>query len=65
MDRLKMVLKGLECCGEHNCEDCPFDGCTGDRCIHRLTREAHELLERANQIIEDEVMIPDYMRYVH
>ena len=45
MDRLEMVLKGLECCGVHDCENCPFDGCVGDRCIHRLTSEALELLK--------------------
>ena len=65
MDRLEMVLTGLECCGKHDCANCPFDGCVGDRCVHRLTSEAHELLERANRIIQDEIEVPYYMKYVH
>lgn len=65
MDRLEMVLKGLKCCGEHDCANCPFDGCVGDRCVHRLTSEAHELLVRADEIIKAEVGIPDYMKYVN
>ena len=65
MDRLEMVLNGLKCCGEHNCAGCPFDGCVGDRCVHRLTSEAHELLVRADEIIKAEVEIPDYMKYVN